>query len=73
MRRGDRGYGYRGETLEVFDLASPAAIDTYKQQLELGCRLGGTMALAINYSNLDPAAPRDIRGNGRRVRSFREP
>lgn len=28
--------GIAVQTLEVFDLASPAAIDTYKQQLELG-------------------------------------
>lgn len=51
--------GIAVETLEVFDLASPAAIEAYKPQLELGARLGGSTALAINYTNPDSAAVAD--------------
>jgi sugar phosphate isomerase/epimerase len=48
-----RDNGLRVPSLEVFDLASVAAVETYRPALELGARLGGTTALAINYSNAD--------------------
>ena len=39
--------------LEVFDLYAKDCIEAYKPQLELGARLGGKVALTINYSNPD--------------------
>jgi len=41
--------------LEVFDLYSMAAVEDIKPLLEMGARLGGKVALAINYSNPDAA------------------
>jgi sugar phosphate isomerase/epimerase len=48
-----RDTGLRVPSLEVFDLASVAAVEAYRPALELGASLGGTTALAINYSNAD--------------------
>ena len=45
--------GIEVQALEVFDLHSLAAVEGYKPQLELGARLGGKTALAINFSNPD--------------------
>ncbi len=42
-------------SLECFDLHSDAAVESYRPALERGARLGGRAALAINYSNPDPA------------------
>ncbi|MDE2403104.1 MAG: sugar phosphate isomerase/epimerase [Sphingomonadales bacterium] len=47
-------------TLEVFDLHSMAAVESCRPQLEMGARLGGKAALAINYSNPDRAASAEI-------------
>jgi sugar phosphate isomerase/epimerase len=48
------------QALEVFDLHSLAAIESYQPQLELGARLGGKAALAINYSNPDRGESAEI-------------
>lgn len=45
--------GLEVQALEVFDLHSMAAVESYKPQLELGARLGGQTALTIHYSNPD--------------------
>lgn len=42
-------------SLECFDLYSEDIVEAYRPALELGARLGGKTALAINYSNPDPA------------------
>ena len=42
-------------SLEAFDLASEAAIASYRPAFELGARLGGKAALAYNNSIDDPA------------------
>lgn len=47
-------------TLEVFDLHSFEAVESYRDALERGARLGGKTALAINYSNPDRAQTTDI-------------
>jgi len=39
--------------LEVFDLHSLAGVEDVRPLLEMGARLGGQAALAINYSNAD--------------------
>lgn len=52
--------GISVQALEVFDLYSLAAVEDYKPQLELGARLGGQVALVINYSNSDRAEVADI-------------
>jgi sugar phosphate isomerase/epimerase len=41
--------------LEAFDLHSLAVVETYREALERGARLGAQNALAINYSNPDRA------------------
>lgn len=46
--------------LEVFDLHSLAGVDASKPLLEMGARLGGKAALAINYSNVDRAETAEI-------------
>lgn len=46
--------GLQVVSLECFDLHSEAVVDSYRPALELGARLGGKAALAINYSNPDP-------------------
>lgn len=46
--------------LEVFDLHAMAGVDHCKPLLEMGARLGGKAALAINYSNPDRAATAEI-------------
>lgn len=46
--------------LEVFDLHSIAAADDCRPMLEMGARLGGKAALAINYSNPDPLETAEI-------------
>jgi sugar phosphate isomerase/epimerase len=46
--------------LEVFDLHSLAGVEDCKPLLEMGARLGGKAALAINYSNPDPVEAADI-------------
>lgn len=46
--------------LEVFDLYSIAGVETVKPLLEMGARLGGKAALAINYSNADRAESAEI-------------
>lgn len=45
--------GMEAVTLEVFDLYSMEAVEGCKPLLEMGARLGGKVALAINYSNPD--------------------
>ncbi|MCB2079339.1 MAG: sugar phosphate isomerase/epimerase [Novosphingobium sp.] len=45
--------GIEVNALEVFDLHSLDGIDDVKPLLEMGARLGGKAALAINYSNAD--------------------
>ena len=50
-----RDTSLRVPSLEVFDLASVSAVESYRPALELGARLGGQTALAINYSNADRA------------------
>jgi len=40
-------------SLECFDLHSEAVIESYRAALEIGARLGGKTALAINFSNSD--------------------
>jgi sugar phosphate isomerase/epimerase len=47
-------------TLEVFDLHSFAAVETYREALERGARLGAQTALTINYSNPDRAETADV-------------
>ncbi|MEW9856443.1 sugar phosphate isomerase/epimerase family protein [Novosphingobium sp. M1R2S20] len=47
-------------TLEVFDLHSLEAIDSYRDALERGVRLGAKTALTINYSNPDAGAAADL-------------
>jgi sugar phosphate isomerase/epimerase len=47
-------------TLEVFDLHSLAAIESYRDALARGARLGARTALAINYSNGDRAETAEI-------------
>lgn len=42
--------------LEVFDLTSAEAVDSYRPALELGARLGARTASAINVRNTDPVA-----------------
>lgn len=46
--------------LEVFDLYSMAAAEGCKPLLEMGARLGGKAALAINYSNADRVESAEI-------------
>lgn len=46
--------------LEVFDLHSRAGVEDAKPLLEMGARLGGKAALAINYSNADRNEVADI-------------
>lgn len=46
--------------LEVFDLHSMAGVDDCRPLLEMGARLGGKAALAINYSNEDRVATAEI-------------
>lgn len=46
--------------LEVFDLYSREAVEAVKPLLEMGARLGGKAALAINYSNPDRAETAEI-------------
>ena len=46
--------------LEVFDLYAKDCIEAYKPQLELGARLGGKVALTINYSNPDRSQASEI-------------
>lgn len=47
-------------SLECFDLHSAEAVEAYRPALELGARLGGKAALAINYSNGDAAHTADV-------------
>ena len=46
--------------LEVFDLHSVARIESCRPLLEMGARLGGKAALAINYSNADRSEAAEI-------------
>ena len=46
--------------LEVFDLHSLAGVEGAKHLLEMGARLGGKAALAINYSNADRGQAAEI-------------
>jgi len=46
--------------LEVFDLHSLAGVEQAKPLLEMGARLGGKAALAINYSNADRGEAAEI-------------
>jgi len=46
--------------LEVFDLHSLAGVEDAKPLLEMGARLGGKAALAINYSNADRGEAAEI-------------
>ncbi|MBU6268925.1 MAG: sugar phosphate isomerase/epimerase [Sphingomonadales bacterium] len=46
--------------LEVFDLHSIAGVESCKPLLEMGARLGGKAALAINYSNADRGETAEI-------------
>lgn len=46
--------------LEVFDLHSLAGVEAARPLLEMGARLGGKAALAINYSNADRSEAADI-------------
>lgn len=46
--------------LEVFDLHSLDGVEQARPLLEMGARLGGKAALAINYSNADRAEAADI-------------
>lgn len=46
--------------LEVFDLHSLGGVEQARPLLEMGARLGGKAALAINYSNADRAEAADI-------------
>lgn len=46
--------------LEVFDLHSKAALQAAQPLLEMGARLGGKAALAINYSNADRAESAEL-------------
>jgi sugar phosphate isomerase/epimerase len=46
--------------LEVLDLFSKDAVEASKPALELGARLGGKAALAINYSNADRGESADL-------------
>ena len=48
------------ETIEVFDLHSPGALDSYRPALERGARLGAVTALVLNYSNPDRAMSADL-------------
>lgn len=52
--------GIAVQALEVFDLHSRDAIESYRPQLELGARLGGKAALSINYSNPDRAETAEL-------------
>lgn len=52
--------GMRVSALEVFDLHSMAGVDECRPLLEMGARLGGQAALAINYSNADRGASAEI-------------
>lgn len=54
----DTGMAVSG--LEVFDLSSMAAVDEVRPLLEMGARLGGKTALAINFSNRDAGAAAEI-------------
>ena len=54
------GTGIEVIALEVFDLHSMAAVDGARPFLEMGARLGGKAALAINYSNPDRGATAEI-------------
>ena len=49
----DHGIGV--VSLECFELASEAAVEGFRPALEIGARLGGKAALAINYTNPDAA------------------
>jgi len=46
--------------LEVLDLFSKEAVEASRPALEMGARLGGKAALAINYSNADRAESADL-------------
>lgn len=46
--------------LEVFDLHSLAGVEDARPLLEMGARLGGKAALAINYSNADRGEAAEI-------------
>jgi sugar phosphate isomerase/epimerase len=46
--------------LEVFDLHSMAGVEDCRPLLEMGARLGGKAALAINFSNPDRVATAEI-------------
>lgn len=48
--------GIRVGPLEVFDLSSAEAIESYRPALELGAQLGAQTASAINVGNRDQAA-----------------
>jgi sugar phosphate isomerase/epimerase len=48
------------EALEVFDLHSREAVESYKPQLDLGARLGGKTALTINFTNPDRSETADV-------------
>ena len=52
--------GIEIQALEVFDLHSREALESYRPQLELGARLGGKAALTINYSNPDRAETAEL-------------
>jgi sugar phosphate isomerase/epimerase len=46
--------------LETFDLQSIGAVDSSRDALERGARLGGKIAVAINFSNADPLESAEI-------------
>lgn len=50
----------RVTVLEVFELASPAAVESYRDAIERGARLGAATALAVNYSNPDRGETADL-------------
>lgn len=54
----DTGVGVHA--LEFFDLVSTEAIEAARPNLELGARLGGKVALAMNLANPDPSQSADL-------------
>jgi sugar phosphate isomerase/epimerase len=54
-----RDTGLRVPSLEGFDLGAVASLDSFRPALELGARLGGTTALAIDFSSVSQVATAD--------------
>ena len=54
------GSAVKVQALEVFDLTTMAELESYRPALELGARMGGTVALAYNLTNPDRGEVADV-------------